>query len=369
MKTRISQFKIAFLLAAAVFSSFCGIKNAAAQIESANPYPEEFTWSAVSSPVIENLNSVDMVSANEGWAVGENGTVLRYDGKDWTLFSAPVTATTRLYALAMSSAANGWAVGQDNTPPYSAVIIRWNGTAWEAVPVPSPPWPVALQDVSVPNEASAWIAGGVFVCAVGPPPCTPEAAFGTILHWDGNEWIFYSISNTFLSSISMLSDTDGWAVGLEVDPTTKQQRSRILHWNGISWTTVDHPITEYPAGNIHFILEEVSALDPNTAWSAVSGKNQFLRWDGNSWTAFNSPVSGRPSIAVLSSNNAWAVGDEGDIGHWDGHFWNSKTSPITSRLASISMVSAFDGWAVGNGGIILHGSQTVLQYYLPCVSK
>jgi len=360
---------IAFLIAAAVFSGQCGIISAGAQNGGANAYPEDFAWATVSSPVTDNLNSVDMVSANEGWAVGENGTVLHYDGMNWTQFSAPVTATTRLDALSMSSAVNGWAIGQDNTPPFYAIILRWNGTAWEAVPVPSPPWPVALQDVSVPNESSAWIGGGVFVCALGPPPCTPEAAFGTILHWDGNEWIFYSIANTFLSSISMLSDTDGWAVGVEVDQTTKQQRSRILHWNGISWTAVDHPITEYPAGNIHFILEEVSALNANTAWSAVSGNHQFLRWDGTSWTAFNSPVSGRPSIAVLSSDNAWAVGDEGDIGHWDGHFWNSINSPVTSTLTAVSMVSAFDGWAVGNGGVLLHGSQAALHFYLPCVSK
>jgi hypothetical protein len=236
------------------------------------------------------------------------------------------------------------------------------------VPVPSPPWPVALRDVSVPNDASAWIAGGVFVCTDGPP-CNPEAAFGSILHWDGDEWIFYSISNTFLSSISMLSDTDGWVVGLEVDQTTKQQRSRILHWNGISWTTVDHPITEYPPGSIHFILEEVSALDATTAWSAVSGGKQFLRWDGTGWTAINSPVSGKPSIAPLSNGNAWAVGDEGDIGHWNGHFWNAIASPVTTTLRSISMVSAFDGWAVGDGGVILHGSEAVLQLFLPCVSK
>jgi hypothetical protein len=38
------------------------------------------TWSRFSTPTYENLFSVEMVTAADGWAVGSNGIILRYVG-------------------------------------------------------------------------------------------------------------------------------------------------------------------------------------------------------------------------------------------------------------------------------------------------
>src|SRR5436190_5431291 len=40
-------------------------------------------WMVVPTVTSNNLRDVHMVSANLGWAVGENGTVLRYNGTIW----------------------------------------------------------------------------------------------------------------------------------------------------------------------------------------------------------------------------------------------------------------------------------------------
>ncbi len=368
MRSRLFRSCIALFFLAAVCAP---LAPGGASLASAQTLPagvEDFTWVSAASPVTANLNSVAVVSANDAWAVGENGTVLHYDGDSWAVFSAPVSTTTTLSAVSFSSKNNGWAIGQDSVPPYYGVIIRWNGTEWTTYEVPSPPWPVAMADVAVPNDTSAWITGGIFVCSAGPP-CVPEYALGSILHWNGNSWENISIPYVRFSSISMLSDIDGWAVGLELVQTTLRLRSRIMRWNGSSWAAVDHPITEYPGGSVHYILEDVAALNPQIAWTAVSGQNRFLRWDGTSWMELISPVSGKPSIAVLSADNVWAVGAEGDIGHWNGHFWTQVPSSVSVTLSSISMASPFEGWAVGEGGVILHGSMTAMQTYLPCVSR
>lgn len=322
---------------------------------------ENFTWENTASPVTANLNSVVMVSANDGWAVGENGTVLHYDGKNWVVFSTSIPETTALFSVAMSSAQNGWILSGDS-------LFRWNGTQWLPAPAPAPPWPFFMKDIAVPNETSAWVAGGIIVCSSGPP-CDPENALGTISHWDGSSWSHASISNVFFSSISMNSDLDGWAVGFELDPATRHLRGIIMHWNGYSWTAVDHPTSEYPGGSVHFILEEVAALNSETAWTAASGENRFLRWDGTVWTAVDSPVSGRPAIAVVSASNAWAVGGEGSIAHWDGTDWTQVSSPVSGTLTSVSMASPFEGWAVGEGGVILHGSMPALNIHLPIILK
>jgi len=359
MNSRICRLSIALRLATVVIA-FIGLStsiSAVTQAEAATINPQIFTWTQVSSPVTTMLNSVAMVSGNDGWAVGENGTMLHYDGNAWT--SSSTTVTNTLSSVSMSSANNGWAVGGD-------IVLRWNGASWESVPTPSPQWPDYMTDISVPNDTSAWVAGGIFVCSAGPP-CNPVFATGTISHWDGSSWDNTSISNVFLSSISMLSDTDGWAVGTEVDKDTLQQRSSILHWDGRTWTTIPHPIIEYPAGKVIFTLEEVSALNATNAWAARSGLNNFLRWDGITWTLVNSPVGGKPSIAVISPGDAWAVGDEGVIGHWDGNNWIQVSSPVTTTLNSVAMVTPADIWAVGNDGTILHGIG--FQVYLPMVLK
>ncbi len=368
MKRPILLGMLAFLIAISFLLGASSAGSANARGEAKSSYSDAFSWSVASSPVTGNLNSIDMVSVNDGWAVGDQGLVLHFDGKNWTAVNAPVTPTTTLHAVAMSSADNGWAIGMDETPPYDGIIIRWNGNEWAPVALPSPPWPFAMADVSAPNDASAWIAGGFFVCSAGPA-CNPEYALGIILHWNGSAWDYTSFPNLRFSAISMLSDTDGWVVGLELVQPTHQLRSCILHWNGSAWTAVAHPLTEYPGGSVQFILEEVAALNSNTVWTAISGQNRFLRWDGTSWTAVDSPISGRPSIAVLFANDAWAVGGEGDIGHWDGNTWALVPSPVSATLNSVSMVSPFEGWAVGNGGVILRGQAPTTNIYLPCIRK
>jgi len=354
MNNRIYCLTMAFLLAT-VASAFTGLSvsnSPGAQAEATTANLQNFNWTKVSSPVTTILNSVAMVSANDGWAVGENGTLLHYDGNAWISYSLPVTTT--LLSVSMSSANNGWALGLDNTSTYIQILLRWNGSGWESVTNPSPPWPFWMSDISVPNDTSAWVAGGIIVCSAGPS-CNPSYATGTISHWNGSSWSNTSIPNVFLSSISMTSDTDGWAVGTEVVQSTKRLRSSIMHWDGSTWTSITHPITEYPGGSVQYILEEVSALNATNAWAAISHQNTLLRWNGTTWTQVDSPVGGRPSIATISTNDAWAVGGEGVIGHWDGNIWTQVSSPVTVTLTSVAMVSANEGWAVGNGGTIVHG--------------
>lgn len=326
----------------------------------------EFTWTKTISPVTANLNAVEMVSALDGWAAGESGTLLHYDGKNWISESIPVTLTVT--ALSMSSVDNGWALASDTTQSTpSRTFLHWNGNKWQTVSGPSPAWPSYYRDISVPNDSSAWVAGGILVCSGSPPGCIPEYALGTISHWDGSVWSSTQIDNVTLSSISMVNDQEGWAVGMEVDPTTHEQRSAIWRWNGTIWSSEAHPTIVYPAGEIHYILEEVATLDGTNAWAAVTSLNTFLRWNGSVWSLVNSSVGGRPAIAINSPSDAWGVGDLGVIVHWDGKSWERVESPVGDVLTGISMSSVSEGWAIGRGGLILHGIG--FQSYLPHVSK
>jgi photosystem II stability/assembly factor-like uncharacterized protein len=370
MNHRISRLTLTCVLATLMLVAI-GLSvqsSGGTQAGAASLRPRILSWTEVPGPVTTTLNSVAMVSAGDGWAGGENGTLLRYDGNAWISHNFPVTTT--FVSISMSSAKNGWALAVDNSSTFRQVLSRWDGARWEFVANPSPPWPFWMRDISAPNDTSAWVAGGIIVCAPEPEECSPADALGTISHWDGNSWSSISIFNVFLSSISMTSDTDGWAVGTELVQPTKQLRSLILHWDGSTWTSTAHPIIADPGGSVRYILEKVSALDAANAWATVSDENILLRWNGTAWTQETGPVFGTHSIAVVSPDNAWVVGDGGGIGHWDGSHWALVSSPVTATLTSVSMVSEDDGWAVGQGGTILHGVDLFdIQVYLPWVSR
>jgi len=74
------------------------------------------------SPTTRHLRSVFMVNASDGWAVGDAGTIIRWDGDDWRTVTSPTGHG--LLSVFMISADDGWAVGWDGT------IIQWTGTEW-----------------------------------------------------------------------------------------------------------------------------------------------------------------------------------------------------------------------------------------------
>ena len=99
----------------------------------------EGSWSTVSSPTTNDLYSVFMVSASDGWAVGSWGTILHYTGGSWSLYATSPT-TDHLYSVFMVSASDGWAVGDYGTilhysgppPPVGGSIAPVNKLAVSA---------------------------------------------------------------------------------------------------------------------------------------------------------------------------------------------------------------------------------------------
>jgi hypothetical protein len=117
--------------------------------------------------------------------------------------------------------------------------------------------------------------------------------------------------------------------------------------------------------NDKFVLNAVSVLSSSDAW-AVGDSATVLHWNGTSWAPVTVP--GLPAavalhaVDVLSSSDVWAAGEAGPgtayapnstlIVHWDGTAWTRVASPGPSALDltlnSLSMDSVTDGWAVGD---------------------
>ena len=114
------------------------------------------------SPTTEFLYSVYMMASDDGWAVGYAGTIIRWNGTQWSNATSPTGDFLR--SVHMVGSDDGWAVAT-----YGA-IIHWNGTEWSIVTSP-----INGNWVSVFMVASddGWAVG----------------TYGRIIHWTGTEWI------------------------------------------------------------------------------------------------------------------------------------------------------------------------------------
>lgn len=129
---------------------------------------------------------LDMLTGNDGWAVGLNGAIARWNGS--ILAQVPSPVTTNLNAVSMVDSSTGWAVGDNGT------ILNWNGTSWTSYASPTT---AKLTNIQMVSADEGWIIGA-----------------GTILHWDGSQWSTYTPPQLDqFNGIDMVSSTDGWIVG------------------------------------------------------------------------------------------------------------------------------------------------------------
>lgn len=155
--------------------------------------------STAESPTDRTLISVYMLSSTDGWAVGEGGTIIRWNGSSWSTIASPTK--DYLMSVYMLSRSDGWAVG---FPPGAGwavgidkggTIIRWDGSSWSNVTSPTTS---ALYSVYMLSSTDGWAVG----------------YRGTVIRWDGSSWsTVTSPTKDSLLSVYMLSPTNGWAVG------------------------------------------------------------------------------------------------------------------------------------------------------------
>jgi len=63
----------------------------------------------------DNLNAVDIVSATEGYTVGNNGTIAAWDGLNWAGQSSPVTSTLNSVSVSGGAGSSG-----------NVMLVRWS---------------------------------------------------------------------------------------------------------------------------------------------------------------------------------------------------------------------------------------------------
>lgn len=127
--------------------------------------PDVGGWSAEALPVTETLRDVAAVREDLAWGVGDNGTIVRWDGDVWQTVTSPVS--DNLTAIAFGPTGLGWIVGENG------VALQWDGSNWQQVATGvtstlNDVWVAKrldIENIGIGGLAHAWAvgAGGVIL--------------------------------------------------------------------------------------------------------------------------------------------------------------------------------------------------------------
>jgi hypothetical protein len=203
------------------------------------------------------LNAVDAVATDNVWAVGgiqdvanpskANPLFLHYDGRAWTTSASEVDG--ELADIDLLTPQEGWAVGSNLNQP---IILRRIASVWEPVPVPVFEGAALLESVYATSSNDAWAVGS-------QKRGTRWVAL--MLHWDGSSWseVAHPVppdGNSSLVAVAATSASDVWAAGSSCTGC----KPLVLHLAGSTWR-------REPAEQI-FELTSVVAFAPTTCGSS-----------------------------------------------------------------------------------------------------
>jgi hypothetical protein len=269
-------------------------------------------WCSEAAPVSGVLlHGVFAVSANDVFAVGDGGTILRrQNGNAWVQMTSGTTANLR--GVWASSSTDVWAGG------IGGVVLHFDGTSWSLVAG-------ATSDVD-----AVWGSGPSDVWFCGS---------SVVLRWTGAGFTKFNFAGTMLA-VSGTGPNDVWVTG---------ENTNTHHWNGSAWTTVSPG-----AGTTTYLT--VLAVAPNDVWvSDFLPPKETMHFTGaTKWTAQKISSSMFNSMSARSASDIWAVGSGGRIGHWNGSAWSALDQPFGSVAMWSVTTTTGHAWLVGDGSLIAH---------------
>lgn len=324
-------------------------------------------WTAEAQPAnagTAGLYGVAATSSTDAWGVGHrfdltdqttHPLIEHEDGSSWTVVPSAEDATmdqSLLFGVDALSTTNAWAVGYGFGANNVArtLIEHWDGSAWTIVPSPNAGHPTngQLSGVVAVAPDDVWAVGGY---EQGGPART------LIEHWDGAAWTIVPSPNkgpfpNALSGVTAVGPDDVWAVGTWY-PTSFDDRTLTLHWDGTAWHRVQSP-NAGPAKAANDLVS-VAAVAADDVWAVgFRGVHTLtMHWDGTAWSVVKSPTPGGNAnlagVVALATDDVWAVGGDVDrqlnagrtlVEHWDGAVWSAVDSanqgPSDNHLAGIS---------------------------------
>jgi hypothetical protein len=274
-------------------------------------------------PQGNSLHAVWGSAGNDVFAVGDAGTILHYDGTNWSRMESGTT--NYLYSIWGNAADDVYAVGASGT------ILHYNGISW---------FPMASGTTN--DLLGIWGSSVNDIFAVG------YAAPGwNVLHYDGTSWSLMMASwlGLIVNGIWGSAGNDVFAVGYAYG------YDYIAHYDGTSWSfggAGTHNILTAVWGSSGSDVFAVGYADPATS---------ILHYDGSIWSRFLDELSYNlgefNGIWGSAAHDVLFVGQDGAVFHYDG----TRLFPIgcgSNDLNGVWGSSGTDIFVVGDSETILH---------------
>ncbi len=299
------------------------------------------------------------------WVIGENSTILRYDGYDW----APVEGVP---------AGNYRAIwGSSNNDIYIATrsntLIHYNGSSWNVIPIGDSQQyndSYFIEDVngSASDDIYAFGYWGYWDEFSG-------GCAGCVFHYNGVAWDLHAESLGNNTRKGWASE-NGWlfSMGSYWDTVYNYSYDLMAYMSpqGVISTVQDdtnqnhHHVWGLDNNNVYFILQW---------WNPYFGlgDNCIMHFDGSSWGYLQFPDTvwaGTPewptqtSFTTYKSYGCWGAapddlyfaGDSGLMLHYGGSWqdWTELETGTEAHLRAVWGLSSNDVFAVGDGGTIIH---------------
>ena len=277
------------------------------------------------------LLAVDFITKKQGWAVGENGTILRTrnGGLTWEAQSSP---THLLYDVCLINEHAAIAVGD------RGAVLRSEdaGTTWQ-----------------VQDSRTAECFGATHFVSKDEGWAVAEA--GVILHTTNAGAVWQpQVSNTQqdLLTVFFIDDKNGWAAGSagEIVSTSDGGKTWSKQQSGVSVNLFDIHFTSKNEGWIVGLFGTLLfTKDGGKMWMLSSLSHQLAKDNsgGNIWLN---------AVYFVSSELGWVVGTDGSIFNTidGGKKWSRQQSHTKNFLYDVTFISKEEGWVVGKDGLVLH---------------
>ena len=283
-------------------------------------------WSAVPLAFPGWLTTISMLSPRDGWAGGYDGLLLHYDGVTWQ--HQALAQRVSLLHLQMLSDTDGWAVGSTNTSNGTGVWY-YDGQTWtqegpRSMRLQGTQYDLTIQALAMVSPTEGWATGMLVQQQSGTHPTAPQRYGGAVvLHDLAGRWSLAArIPDGNLTTLSMTSATEGWAMGNTegTQPATPtpavKETPLLLHYTQGHWKQVANPV----ANPLVCCLSTVTMRVASDGWAAgpESGLEPLpltamVHYTGGRWTNVHMPVVVNTSatitrIVMTSSTEGWAGG-------------------------------------------------------------
>jgi photosystem II stability/assembly factor-like uncharacterized protein len=260
------------------------------------------TWTQQSSRVSETLYAVHFVDASSGWAIGDAGTIIHTidGGQKWERQQSETSADLR--ALDFVDPFHGWVVGKNST-------IRATddgGITWRTQTPPPDFTFLVGEAVIFWDQQHGWVA-----------PWGGSPAGGMLTTTDGGKTWTQQLTNEiyYLTGVDFITADEGWVAsyvyGAEVCPGSYQVHIFHTSDSGATWTEIS---TRCGFSGM------LDIVDASHSWLIIydeTGASQITSSSDGGRTFILQKASAQIRyLAMLTTTEGWAVGDDGTILHY-----------------------------------------------------